>query len=224
MMKKNPFKEGTTSWLDFETMSDLQWHCTKCGLKSAQAKTWQVWRQNGIQLDQDEKGNFYKIQICVHCEMNTVQRKLKSLEILEDTTIRKSIPVSLARRIKEIYKNEEALFLRDFPPRELEIDHKFPQIRWEKDEEENRTTMSEDEVKSKFILLSRSNNLLKSSQCKRCVREGKRGSFPGIFFWYKGDEQWRGKSKSDEEGCVGCFWYDPYEWRRHLNLIVNKNI
>lgn len=219
----NPFREGTTSWQDFQTMSDLQWHCSKCELKSGQAKTWQVWRQSGIQLDQDEKGNFYKIQRCPQCKMNTVHRKLKTIEILEDTKVRKGIPVSLAHRIKKVFDNEEALFLRKLHPKELEIDHKFPQVRWEKDEEENRVTMSEEEMRRKFILLSRSNNLLKSRQCERCVKEGKRGTFPGILFWYKGDEQWRGKSTSDEEGCVGCFWYDPYEWRKQLNLIVNKN-
>ncbi len=47
----NPFKnEKTTSYQDWEVLKDLKWHCTKCELKSAQAKTWQVWRQNGIQI------------------------------------------------------------------------------------------------------------------------------------------------------------------------------
>ena len=50
----NPFKKGSTQYKDFETMSDCEWHCTKCELLSGQAKTWQVWRQEkGIQLDQD---------------------------------------------------------------------------------------------------------------------------------------------------------------------------
>jgi hypothetical protein len=65
--------------------------------------------------------------------------------------------------------------------------------------------------------LTRSNNLLKSRQCERCVKTGQRGNFPGIYFWYVGDETWQGASKSDENGCVGCFWYDPYKWRQELN-------
>ncbi|MEY4504210.1 MAG: hypothetical protein RL154_503 [Pseudomonadota bacterium] len=218
----NPFKINTTSYSDWEVLKDLEWHCTKCELKSGQAKTWQVWRQSGIQIAKDEKDNFYKIQFCKTCDMNTVHRKLESLEILEDTKVRTSISQYLARRIKEIYKNEEALFLREFPPKELEIDHKFPQIRWESDEEENKPTMSKEEIKSKFILLSRSNNLLKSRQCERCVRDGIRGSFPGIEFWHAGNSTWHGASKSDEKGCVGCFWYDPYEWRKKLNELVNS--
>jgi len=216
-MTTNPFKPNTTSYYDWEVLKDLKWHCTKCELKSAQAKTWQVWRQMGIQLDTDEKGNFYKRIYCPVCDMVTVHRKLKSLEILEDTKIRSRIPAKLVKKVKEVYKNQEALFLREYPPRELEVDHKFPQIRWCEDEKENKINMSEEEIKQKFILLTRSNNLLKSRYCERCVKTGKRGYFPGIYFWYEGDENWAGESECDEKGCIGCFWYDPYKWREELN-------
>jgi len=218
----NPFKPNTTSYYDWEGMKDLKWHCTKCELKSAQAKTWQVWRQMGIQLDIDEKGNFYKKIYCPRCEKKTVHRKLKSLEILDDTKLRSGIPTKLAKKIKEVLNYEEAVFLRKMPSKELEIDHKFPQIRWKSDEEENKVNMSEEEIKQKFILLTRSNNLLKSRFCEKCVKTGKRGHFPGIYFWYEGDEEWRGENMYDEKGCVGCFWYDPYKWREGLNDIVNK--
>jgi len=218
----NPFKENTTSYNDWEILKDLEWHCTKCELKSGQAKTWQVWRQRGIQLAKDDKDNFYKTQFCKTCDMKTVHRKLKCLEILDETKVRTGIPVSLARKIKKLYKNEEAFFLREFPAKELEIDHKFPQVRWEGDEEDNKVSMSNEEIKSKFILLTRSNNLLKSRQCERCEKTGNRGNFPGIYFWYLGNETWQGTSKSDEKGCIGCFWYDPYKWREELNRIVNK--
>jgi hypothetical protein len=82
--------------------------------------------------------------------------------------------------------------------------------------------MSENEIKSKFILLTRSNNLLKSRQCEKCVKEKIRGNFLGIYFWHEGDENWNGKTATDEKGCIGCFWYDPYKWREELNKIVNK--
>ena len=220
----NPFKPNTTSCHDWEVLKDLQWHCTKCELKSGQAKTWQVWRQNGIQLDTDEKGNFYKKIFCKTCQNKTVHRKLKSLEILQDTKARSGIPQKLARRVKEVYKYQEAMLLRKMPPKELEVDHKFPQVRWCENEQENKSTMSEKEIKQKFILLTRSNNLLKSRYCEECVKTGKRGHFPGIYFWYVGDEKWRGKNKCDERGCVGCFWYDPYKWREELNKLVNNNL
>lgn len=218
---KNPFKINTTSYSDWEVLKDLQWHCTKCELKSGQAKTWQVWRQNGIQLDIDEKENFYKSIVCENCNSKTIHRKLKSLEILEETKSRSGISSKLSSKIKATYKNEEALFLREMPSKELEVDHKFPQIRWNKNEEKYND-LTEEEIKEKFILLTRSNNLLKSRQCERCVATQKRGSFPGIYFWYQGDENWKGINEFDEKGCVGCFWYDPYKWRDELNKKLIK--
>ncbi len=219
----NPFKKDTTSHHDWEVLKDLKWHCTKCELKSGQAKTWQVWRQEkGIQLDKDKKGLWYKTQKCPTCKYNTVHRKLKSLEILDETKSRSGISQYLARKIKMLLKNEEAFLLREISPNQLEVDHKFPQIRWRNNERENKSTMLEDEIRQRFILLNRSNNLLKSRYCEKCVKTGKRGVFPGIYFWHQGGENWQGKDEYDEKGCEGCFWYDPYKWRVELNKIVNK--
>ncbi len=219
----NPFKKDTTSHHDWEVLKDLQWHCTKCELKSGQAKTWQVWRQEkGIQLDKDEKGNWYKNIDCLTCGFKTVHRKLKSLEILGETKSRSGISQYLARKIKMLFKNEEAFLLREISPNQLEVDHKFPQIRWGNNEQENKSTMLEDEIRQRFILLDRSSNLLKSRYCEKCVKTGKRGVFPGIYFWHQGGENWQGKDEYDEKGCEGCFWYDPYKWRVELNKIVNK--
>ncbi len=218
----NPFKESTTSHHDWEILKDLKWHCTKCELKSGQAKTWQVWRQErGIQLDKFND-NWYKTIPCPTCEIKTVHRKLLSIDIKEETKSRSGVSQYLARKIKNFYNNEEALFLRQFSPRELEVDHKFPQIRWGENEKENKTTMDHDEIKSKFILLTRSNNLLKSRHCEKCVKDNIRGNFPGIYFWYQGDKNWQGKTTTDEQGCVGCFWYDPYAWRKAINDMVNR--
>lgn len=218
----NPFKPGSTQYQDFETMKDLKWHCTKCELKSGQAKTWQVWRQErGIQLDTNEQGEFYKKIYCSHCNAVTIHRKLKSLEILPITKQRSGIPSSVAKRVKQLYNFEEAVFLRKLSERELEVDHKFPQIRWAQDEFDN-STLSDEELKNKFILLTRSNNLLKSRFCERCVKEGIRGSFPGIEFWFEGGHKWAGTSKTDENGCKGCFWNDPYAWRDAVLQILNK--
>ncbi len=214
---KNPFKEGSTSYHDFDTLSDLKWHCSKCELKSGQAKTWQVWRQQGIQLDKDDKGNWYKKMYCEKCDNKTIHRKLKTLEILDDTKIRSGLPQKLIDRIKKVLRHEEAMLLRKLTPKELEIDHKFPQIRWDRDEEVNDVNMSDEQIKEKFILLSRSNNLFKSRYCESCYKTGKRGSFPGIEYWHKGTKDWdKTIDKHDKRGCIGCFWYDPYKWRKEL--------
>ena len=204
MSAKNPFKPGTASYNDFAIMSDLEWHCTKCELESAQAKTWQVWRQKGLQLATNENGEFLRRIRCINCKKTTVHRKLRSLEISADTTIRSNIPTKLAQRIKSIYKREEAVLLRQLPANQLEIDHRFPQVRWSEDERPNNINMSEAEIKDKFILLTRSNNQLKSRNCERCSQTGKRGYFSGIRFWYKGNENWDPEINTDDErGCEG---------------------
>ncbi len=224
MSTKNPFKKGSKQYHDFEVMKDLQWHCIKCELKSGQAKTWQVWRQEkGIQVDTDENGNYYKIIYCDTCGEKTYHRKLKSLEILNETKSRSGIPTALSKKVKKIYDNLEAVLFRKISPNQLEVDHKFPQIRWNEDEKGNNIEMTEKEIKNKFILLTRSNNLLKSRYCERCYKVNKRGFFPGIYYWYTGSEDWDKKfNKHDEMGCEGCFWYDPFKWRDELNKLVNK--
>lgn len=101
----NPFKENSNQYKDFETMSDCKWHCSKCELLSGQAKTWQVWRQEkGIQLDQDEHGNWYKIIMCPNCGIKTVHRKLKTTEISnKGLKVRARIPTRIAKRTKELF-------------------------------------------------------------------------------------------------------------------------
>ena len=220
----NPFKQGTTSYNDWEILKDLKWHCSKCELQSGQAKTWQTWRdEKGIQFEEPTPRRWEKRIFCETCKKTTSHRKLKTLELLENVSKRIQITPKFAKRVKELYEYEEAILLRKLSPRELEIDHKFPQIRWDKNEDSNEN-LTDKQIKNKFILLNRNNNLWKSRQCEKCFKEGIRGSFPGINFWYKGTNVWKGKTKYDENGCIGCFWYDPYKWREELNKIVNNII
>jgi len=57
------------------------------------------------------------------------------------------------------------------------------------------------------------------------LKTGQRGSFPGIYYWFEGDQMWdKSIEATDELGCIGCFWNDPYTWRQKLNdIIVDKN-
>ena len=217
----NPFKKGSTQYQDFELMSDLKWHCTKCELKSGQAKTWQEWRQEkGIQIAQDEQGHRYKTMFCDNCGFNTIHRKLLSTEIL-DTGLkaRTTMPKVLSDRIKKVYNCIDEYSLRTEPTNKLEIDHRIPQVRWASDEDKNSTTMTEEQIKNKFMLLTRENNLLKSRICEHCVKTGKRGKgYKVIEFWYEGCENYDPKI-----GCKGCFWYNPSEWRFGLNKVLKKD-
>ena len=216
----NPFSKGTTQFKDFETMSDCKWHCTKCELLSGQAKTWQVWRQEkGIQLDQDENGNWFKKIYCTKCGAITIHRKLKSTEILDsDLKARTGIPPEIAKRAKVLYNCVDEYSVRTEPANQLEIDHRIPQVRWKTNEDDN-TNLSDAEIKDKFMLLTRANNLLKSRICEECVKTGKRGKgYKSIEFWYVGNQEY-----DDSIGCLGCFWHDPTTWRKKLNEFVKEH-
>ncbi len=216
----NPFRKNTISYRDFEKMKDLQWHCTKCELESAQAKTWQVWRQEkGLQLKKDSKGRYFKQKKCITCGITTVHRGLSSLKISDNIIPRSNMPTKLRKRILEHYDNTDSFTLRKEAPSKLEVDHRFPQVRWTEAEEINKINMSEEEIENKFMLLTRENNLLKSRHCEKCAETGKRPGGYGINFWYKGDSIWDDKLK-----CEGCFWFNPQAWRDKVqHILLNKN-
>lgn len=105
-------------------------------------------------------------------------------------------------------------------PSEVVIDHKFPSSRWVNGETINETTMPVSKIKSKFQILTNQTNLQKERYCKRCVSTGKRGDFFGIEWYYEGNAQWQGTSKADENGCIGCCWYDMAEWKSRFNRFL----
>ena len=215
----NPFKEGSNQYKDFETMSDCKWHCSKCELLSGQAKTWQVWRQEkGIQLDQDESGNWYKMILCPNCGIKTVHRKLKSTEIVtENLKARTGIPAKVAKRAKELFGCVDEYSMRTEAAKVLQIDHRTTQVRWPTNEDDN-SKLTDEQIKAKFMLLTSPNNLLKSRVCEECVKTNKRGKgYKEIEFWYVGDENY-----SDDIGCVGCFWHNPSKWRKELNKKIKE--
>lgn len=100
-------------------------------------------------------------------------------------------------------------------------DHKFSEIRWDENTaEENPEDMSEDEIKSKFQLMTNQRNEQKREACRKCFQTDKRGYPYGIPFYYKGDENWDDTipktGKGAEKGCDGCGWYDLAKWKEEL--------
>ncbi len=214
--KKIPVKEKTKLYKTFAVLSDLKWHCSKHELPGTQpAKAIQIIGQHGFKI---EKKTVY----CKKCKEKTVHRRLISLKIKgERIFTRSKLPEKLKKRIKEYYKNMDAITLRNDLP--VEIDHKFPQVRWGGKEPENPINMDNKEIQKRFILLTRANNLWKSRYCERCYKTGNRGTFPGINFFYSDGRAWdKNINPYDSKGCEGCFWYDPYEWRKALNIIIEK--
>lgn len=106
-------------------------------------------------------------------------------------------------------------------------DHKFSEIRWDESiKGENPDTMSDDEIRAKFQLLTNQRNQQKREVCRTCFQTGKRGTLFGIPYFYEGSENWDSsipqKGKEAEKGCVGCPWYDIQAWREHLMADLNN--
>ena len=141
-----------------------------------------------------------------------------------DNQKRFSIPVALRNKILNTLPLKDACFETVLQPNEVIIDHKFPSSRWINGETRNEIDMSIEEIQKKFQLLTNQTNLQKERYCQRCVTEGVRGDFFGIEWYYKGNKYWNGTSKADENGCLGCPWYDLQKWKEEFNDCLSKNL
>lgn len=107
-------------------------------------------------------------------------------------------------------------------------DHKFSEIRWDENtKQDNPETMSDDEIKQKFQLLTNQRNQQKREVCRTCYQTGKRGIIFGIPYFYEGGPTWDSniptKGKAAEKGCIGCAWYDIARWRKELLKRIRDN-
>jgi hypothetical protein len=216
-MTKHPFNVGTKLAQIFTILSDGKWHCGKHGLPGTQpAKAIQIIRQHGFEIKNDTRH-------CPFCKDKTVHRRLISTEPVKPSFIRIQFPRKLRIRILKRYNNTEAITMRKMIPNLLEIDHRFPQVRWAKDES-FEPEMTDHELHNRFQLLTREHNLWKSRYCEHCKETGERGTFIGINYFYAGGPRWDKKfSSNDEQGCVGCFWYNPDIWRKNLNVKISND-
>ena len=152
-----------------------------------------------------------------------MHRRLISIEPTNTSFVRFPIPETLRKRILKLFNNTEAITLRELFPNQLEVDHRFPQVRWSKDEYFD-AKMSDDEIYKRFQLLTRENNLWKSRYCERCKQTDIRGTFIGINYFFVGQQKWSSEiPPDDEQGCVGCFWHDPGTWRASLNEVLSQS-
>ena len=214
-MQDLPFREGTRIYEIFQILSDEQWHCGKHELPGTQpAKAIQIIRQNGYEIEN-------QTVFCSVCGYRTVHRRLVSIQPTQAAFVRSQFPERLRRRIKRVYGNVEAVTQRTYQPAQLEVDHRFPQVRWSSSEGTNDPDMPEPDIRRKFQLLTRQHNLWKSRYCENCVETGVRGTFIGIIFYYQGGPEWpEDVPPGDERGCFGCFWYNPQQWREELNKLI----
>lgn len=90
-----------------------------------------------------------------------------------------------------------------------EVDHKNGM------KNEGRVMKNEAQKLSDFQPLSKAANDAKRQFCKECRRTGKRYDAKKLGYpmsYYSGEEIHHG----EEDACIGCYWYDPMEFKRHL--------
>lgn len=210
----NPFNQGTKQAEVFDILSDMKWHCGKHELPGTQpAKNIQIMRQHGYTVENDTR-------MCGKCGYRTVHRRLVSTTPTCHSRIREPLPPGVRERVLALYDCTDVVSLRKELPALLEVDHRFPQVRWGGDEVHDSFDDDVD-LRAKYQLMTRSHNLWKSRYCERCAQTGQRGTFIGIEYFYEGGPNWDHELESDDErGCIGCFWYNPDAWRAALNAFL----
>lgn len=213
---ENPYKKDTQIAKIFEILKDLKWHCSECELPGSQpAKALQMIRQAGFQMER-VGANWEKRIFCKKCKRKTPHRRLISIKREESDIRRGKFPEKLKQKIRKYYQNKDVLIGGSITGRTPEVDHRIPQIRWTKKEQDYDSEMSNLDIEKNFMILSRKNNLLKSRACERCVKTGKRQPLFEIKFFFEGDEDY-----NEKMGCRGCGWNNPKKWKEELNKKIS---
>ncbi len=222
-LRWNAKKSTNQTYKVLNALYSGEWECRVCGPVP------KVNPQPAARLASLKKKGYIigsKRRRCLTCNQSTMHDILIMLPSIESrfahgNELRAPMSDNLKERIKKVLNNTEVCFNVKRQPVELLIDHKFPSQRWNVPENRNPDNMPEVEIRQKFQLLSNQTNMWKSRYCDHCVKTGIRGNFMGIKWFYKGNDNWDGKTPFDEEGCVGCPWYDLVEWKEQLNKKIN---
>lgn len=217
-------KFNNQTYLVLQALFSGEWECRVCGPVP------QINPQAASRLRDLKKQGFIissKRRLCTNCggsRMHDILIMISKIESkLDDgNEYRKPISKKVAEHIVNSLGRIDVFFHVNRLPVEFVIDHKFPSQRWSSAESDNTLAMTKQQIENKFQLLTNQSNMLKSRFCDRCVATGLRGNFMGISYFYEGDEHWRGKSKSDENGCIGCPWYDLKAWKESVQRKLNE--
>ena len=109
-------------------------------------------------------------------------------------------------KIKKIIGSQRCVVLGTSKP---EVDHKNGM------KNDERVMCVKDQQISDFQPLSKAANDAKRQFCKECKRTGKRYDAKQLGYpmsYYEGGPNHNGET----DACIGCFWYDPVEFRKHL--------
>ncbi len=108
--------------------------------------------------------------------------------------------------IKRIIRAQRCVVLGTSNP---EVDHKNGM------KNEDRVMQNKDQRLEDFQPLSKAANDAKRQYCKECRRTGIRYDAKKLGYpmsYYKGGAT----HNNEENACEGCYWYDPIEFKKHL--------
>lgn len=189
-----------------------EWTCGYCNSDSNQpAATFRELKKQGYVFEEVAPNKWAKSMHCSVCGKKRSHYKLLSIEPLADEKPRCTITPIQRKRVLSLLDMRDA-FTGASISSTPEIDHKVPWSRLDNDVD--ISTLSDEEVKEYFQLLTREHNLLKDRACQYCIKNLKRPPLFGISFWYDGDDSYQGS-------CEGCGWYDGFTWRVKLNEFIN---
>jgi len=215
MKSINPYSEGTQKHRIFNILSDLKWHCSECELPGSQpAKALQGLRQDGFELEK-VGSNWAKNMYCSVCERKTPHRRLISLDKVHEPIRRVALSPMMRKRIIALYDGKDEILGYAPTGRKIEIDHRVPEVRWDDSEQNLDNSALDSELTSRYMLLVREHNLLKSRFCERCKKTSVRQPFLGINYFYQGDNIYLGS-------CIGCGWFHPSHWKASLNRFISE--
>lgn len=167
-------------------------------------------KKQGYEFEETTPGRWAISKFCPICNQDTTHYKLLKTTPTLTKQVRLGIDAKTRKRILELFGNRDA-FTGASISSTAEIDHKVPWTRL--DEDIDATTLSDEEIKESFQLLTREHNLLKDRACGFCKLNNRRPPFLQIPFWYEGDSTYRGS-------CDGCGWYDGVKWRAEIVKLI----
>ena len=112
----------------------------------------------------------------------------------------------ISAAIRKIIKSQRCVVLGTSNP---EVDHKNGM------KNESRVMQNENQKLSDFQPLSKAANDAKRQFCKECRANNVRFDTKFLGYpmsYYAGVANHHG----EENACIGCYWYDPLEFKRHL--------
>ena len=129
-----------------------------------------------------------------------------------------SFSQNIRKDIRDYYKTKNCVMLGingNSVNTKIEIDHKDGR----KDNE--RVSDIKTQKLEDFQPLSKAANDVKRQICKRCKETNKRWNAKNLkgnpFEFYYGDENY-----TQEVGCIGCYQYDPVEYRKNVVIKVGE--